>query len=208
MLTQVFVDNNSEDPTVYIAIINTYLAKADDDYNERKDEASFTIWSVDYKNKALVKDTSEHTVSRNVKGEDFDIEDVKDGDIVLVRVAENEIKEIIVPEILPDLTINSFSKKDWINVGGTKYDYANSAQYDTDALYQYSNSNLKELTYNVVLDMYGYLIGIEQNEEPDQYVFITGNDGGASDRRGRYGRHLPGRHHEGHQGQHEGQHRR
>jgi len=106
---------------------------------------------------------------------------VKDGDIVLVRVAENEIKEIIVPEILPDLTINSFSKKDWINVGGTKYDYANSAQYDTNALYQYSNSNLKELTYNVVLDMYGYLIGIEQNEEPDQYVFITGNDGGASD---------------------------
>ena len=183
VLTQVFVDNNSEDPTVYIAIINTYLAKADDDYNERKDEASFTIWSVDYKNKALVKDTSEHTVSRNVKGEDFDIEDVKDGDIVLVRVAENEIKEIIVPEILPDLTINSFSKKDWINVGGTKYDYANSAQYDTDALYQYSNSNLKELTYNVVLDMYGYLIGIEQNEEPDQYVFITGNDGGASDLR-------------------------
>ena len=181
VLTQVYVDTAKKD--VYIAIINTYLAKADDDYNERKDEASFTIWSVDYKNKALVKDTSEHTVSRNVKGEDFDIEDVKDGDIVLVRVAENEIKEIIVPEILPDLTINSFSKKDWINVGGTKYDYANSAQYDTDALYQYSNSNLKELTYNVVLDMYGYLIGIEQNEEPDQYVFITGNDGGASDLR-------------------------
>ena len=181
VLTQVFVDNNSEDPTVYISIINTYLAKADDDYNERKDEASFTIWSVDYKNKALVKDTAVNTVSRDVKGEDFDIEDVKDGDIVLVRVAENEIQEIVDPEILPDLTINSFSKKDWINVGGTKYDYANSAQYDTGALYQYSNSNLKELTYNVVLDMYGYLIGIEQNEDPDQYVFITGNNGGASD---------------------------
>ena len=45
VLTQVFVDTDKHE--IDIAIINTYLAKADDDYNERKDEASFTIWSVD-----------------------------------------------------------------------------------------------------------------------------------------------------------------
>ena len=46
MLTQVFVDNNSEDPTVYIAVINTYLAKATKDYDSKKEEATFTVYGV------------------------------------------------------------------------------------------------------------------------------------------------------------------
>ena len=29
----------------------------------------------------------------------------------------------------------------------------------------------------MILDAYGYMIGIEQNEDPDQYVFLTGIDG-------------------------------
>jgi hypothetical protein len=37
-----------------------------------------------------------------------------------------------------------------------------------------SNTNLKDNTYNIILDKYGYLIGIEQNEDPDQYVFLIG----------------------------------
>ena len=36
---------------------------------------------------------------------------------------------------------------------------------------------MKDITYNVILDPYGYMIGIEQNEDPDQYVFLTGIDG-------------------------------
>ena len=42
VLTQVFEDTASKD--VYIAIINTYLAKATDDYDEKKDEATFDVY--------------------------------------------------------------------------------------------------------------------------------------------------------------------
>ena len=64
---------------------------------------------------------------------------------------------------------------------GTQYDYADTARYDEDDLDVYTSEdgatiNLKDLTYNVILDQYGYLIGIEQNEDPDQYLFLTGID--------------------------------
>ncbi len=52
-----------------------------------------------------------------------------------------------------------------------------TAKYDDEVLEQYSNTNLKDTTFNVILDPYGYLIGIEQNQDPDQYVFLTGIDG-------------------------------
>ena len=41
---------------------------------------------------------------------------------------------------------------------------------------KYDDSNMKDITYNVILDKYGYMIGIEQNEDPDQYVFLAGID--------------------------------
>ena len=40
--------------------------------------------------------------------------------------------------------------------------------------------NMKDVTYNVILDEYGYLIGLELNEKANQYVFITGTDAGES----------------------------
>ncbi|MBS6291752.1 MAG: InlB B-repeat-containing protein [Oscillibacter sp.] len=47
----------------------------------------------------------------------------------------------------------------------------------TVVYHQYDDANMKDVTYNVILDAYGYMIGIEQNEDPDQYVFLTGIDG-------------------------------
>ena len=44
VLTQVFVD--TDDKEVTIAIINTYLAIADSDYNEKKEEASFDVYGL------------------------------------------------------------------------------------------------------------------------------------------------------------------
>ena len=35
---------------------------------------------------------------------------------------------------------------------------------------------MKDTTYNVILDQYGYMIGIEQNEDADEYLFLTGID--------------------------------
>ena len=47
-----------------------------------------------------------------------------------------------------------------------------------EVLDQYTDNkvNLKDLTYNVYLDEYGYLIGVDLVETPNNYVFITGID--------------------------------
>jgi len=186
VLTQVFVDTEKKEVT--IAIINTYLAVADDDYNEKKDEVDFTVWAIEeYKNtEAYVKNTNSlkddvsYTESFTVKGEDFDIKDVLEDDVVLVYVAEGEIKEIFDPEVIDDTAISAFKKGDWVNAGGTQYDYASAARYDDEVLDYYDNVNMKDTSYRIFLDKYGYLIGLEIIEEPDQYVFLTGIDGNTS----------------------------
>ena len=106
----------------------------------------------------------------------FDVKDVKDGDIVLVHVAEGEIKEIIDPEVIDSTSISSFKKGSWVNADGTKYDYANTALYDTEVLDEYDETNMKNTNYRVFLDMYGYAIGLEILEEPDQFLFLAGID--------------------------------
>ena len=186
VLTQVYVDSENKD--VYISVINTYLAVAADDYDERHDEASYEIWGVkDVTSgaavnlvKTLVSAGSSAEVytgdGSTVSGEDFDIADVKDGDIALVRVAEGEIQEILAPETLGEVEISAFKTGSWISVDGTQYDYADAIQYDDDVLDIYDNSNMKDTTYNVYLDPYGYAIGVEIVEEASQYLFLTGMD--------------------------------
>ncbi len=83
MLTQVFVDTGAKE--VYIAVINTYLAKALDDYDERHDEVTYAVWSVNDVTPGtasldLVKDTDE-LENLDVSGEDFDITEVAKDDI-------------------------------------------------------------------------------------------------------------------------------
>ena len=182
VLTEVYVD--VIDKTVDIAVINTYLAKADDDYDDRDDEVTYTVWSVDdvngdRDNMTLVKDTDQ-TERMTVSGEDFDIADVVEDDIVLVRVADGEIQEMIDPEVLSAVEIQAFKNGSWVNVEGTQYDYASSIQYDEEVLDQYDDYNMKDTTYNVYLDPYGYAIGVEIVDAEDNYVFVTGMDSSTS----------------------------
>ncbi len=188
VLTQVFVDSNEKD--VYIAIINTYLAKASKDYDTKKEEATFTVYGVDDVDTnnpiVLVKDTRDsdsvksgkqpYTESLKVRNEDIVVEDVKEDDFFLVNVAEGEIKTMVKPEVLSEETINAFKQGSWVN-NGSQIDYADTALYDPEVLEMYDDTNMKEVTFNIFLDKYGYMIGLEQNSDPDQYVFITGMDG-------------------------------
>ncbi len=190
VLTQVFVDNNSEDPTVYIAVINTYLAKATKDYDTKKEEATFKVYGVEDIESGsaitLVKNTADkaastpYTEDLKVRNEDINVEDVKDGDFFLVNVAEGEIKIMTEPEVKSDATITAFKQGSWVNSDG-QIDYADTAKYDPEVLDAYNQKNMKDLTYDIFLDKYGYLIGLEQNEDPDQYVFITGRQAGDND---------------------------
>ena len=52
VLTEVYVDQ--ENKSVDIAIINTYLAIADDDYNEKQEDVSVTVYGITDKVKRRV----------------------------------------------------------------------------------------------------------------------------------------------------------
>ena len=189
VLTQVYVDGNKH--IVYIAVINTYLAKAVADYNTTRDEATFDIYNLirvytdGYGH--LVKDCGKagntdgqelRTVPNEVVfGEDFDgkydIKGIQADDIVLVRVADNEIKEILTPEVIDETEITAFKTDSYV-VAGEQINYAHTAMYDTEVLDNYVQTNMKDTTYRIFLDPYGYLIGLEEVEKANNYVFLTG----------------------------------
>ena len=178
VLTEVFMDTDAKE--ISVVVINTYLAIAEDDYDEKRDEVTFEVWGIDETSTkdAYVKDTDEKEVMPAVSGEDFDIEDVVDGDIVRVTVADGEIQTIDDVEALEDVTITRFTKGKNVTADGTQYDYADAAMYDDEVLDQYDADNMKEQTYNVYLDEYGYLLGIEIVDKVSQYLFVTGMNGG------------------------------
>ncbi len=168
-LTQVFVDSDAEE--VVVTVINTYLAKANADYSEKKDSVTFGIYE---NNKST-------TLNKTVSGEDFDIADIKKDDFVLVNYSyeSEEIEVISDVEILSNVEISKFSTNGTatsVTVDGTKYDDSNKLFYDEKVLEQYANTNLKDTTFNVYLDQYGYVIGIDIVEGASNYVFITGVD--------------------------------
>ena len=159
VLTQVFVDDDTEELT--ITEINTYLAETDD-YNDKKETLKFNdIYG-------YAKDVED------VELEDFPaIADYVDGDMVLLTIADGEVQSIIDAESVTGVEIDEFSKKDYVQADGTKYSYAKMAVWDSDILDDYDNNNLDDKTFNIYLDTYGYLIGIEQVEDDTEYVFIT-----------------------------------
>ena len=167
VLTQIFVDNDDEALT--IVEINTYLAKTDD-YNEKKETLKFNeIYG--YGDVKLTK-----KLVKAVEAVELDdiasIKDYKDGDMVLLTIANGEVKTITPAETVKGTEIDEFSKQDYVNAG-QKYSYAATGKLDgsfgIDELNNYDNKNLDDKTFDLYLDQYGYLIGIEQVE----YVFIT-----------------------------------
>jgi len=165
VLTQIFVDNDSEDLT--IVEINTYLAETDD-YNEKKETLKFNEIYGDI----TVKDVDLDDIPS--------IKDYKDGDMVLLTIADGEVKTITPAETVKNVELDEFSRKDvdaYVVTGKTQYDFAKTgkATYSlgNDVLTAYDKNNLDDTTYNLYLDSYGYLIGIEEVDGDDQYVFIT-----------------------------------
>ena len=184
-LTQVYVDTDEDVQEVTIAIINTYLAKANSDYNENRDELALTVYNLaDDNDDNLLKDNADDVTLR-VDSEDFPmVEDAVEGDFFLVTVADGAIQTMAEPEVLAGAEISGFQTRNDNNEGnltadGTRYEYSFTARYDVDTLNNYTtvgNSNLKDTTYNIYMDPYGYVIGVEEVDAEDNYVFITGVD--------------------------------
>ena len=190
VLTQVFV--NDDEKEAVVTEINTYLGIADSDYSAKKDEADFTVYGLYKDNKTYVKfDADKHAANKDtssftVSGEDFDVSKVEEDDAYLFTVAAGEVQTFVPAETIKDTEITSFKKGSNVTVGGTKYEFNAAAYYDNEALKVYTGENnndtinLKDTTYNVYLDTYGNLIGLEEVDAVDNYVFITGADENSS----------------------------
>ena len=172
VLTEVFVDHDDE--IITITCINTYLAQVQSDYNEKTDKVGFDVYS--YNNATNVHALDKAKVSSmTVLGEDFDVAmDLKEDDIVLVNIGLNEIQIIKDPDVVSETKLSAFSMGRKVVAGGETYEYAATAKYDVGTLDAYDDQNLAEALYDIYLDQYGYLIGIELVEDASTYVFITG----------------------------------
>ena len=193
VLTQVFV--NADTKEVDVAVINTYLAKATADYSEKKDEAKFDVYAltktgsgnntVYYKYADACKDTAKNAEPLSISSDDFAVAaDVKKDDIFLVTQANGEIKTVSEPQVLSAVTLNGFSKDSYVVAEGTQYDYNTTVDYDPDTLDDYTSisatQHLKDTQYNVYLDAYGYLAGVEVVDAVKNYIFLTGIDNASS----------------------------
>ena len=169
VLTQVFVDNEEEEIT--ITSINTFLAQATADYNAKKDTLTIDVFQD--------KDVTKYNINKTLSGNDFDIADYKEGDMLRVCVAENakgdyDVITIADPEVLSDSTVTKFSDKNYLVTDGTQYDYAvmGDAQNDLGDYYD----SLLDNTYNIYLDAYGYVLGTVKVTGELKYLFLTGYD--------------------------------
>lgn len=174
VLTQVFVDHANEEIT--ITSVNTYLAKANADYNEKRGELSLTVYESNAKG-----------TGKTVDVEDIDhITGYKEGDFMLVNMAPTgsngklEVVRVNDVESMTDCTVTRFSKGSSVTVDGEQYKYAAKAFYDDGVLNAYGQDSLTNYTYTFYMDQYGYVIGADIYEGEANYLFMTGYDRNAS----------------------------
>ncbi len=182
VLTQVFMDLNDKEIT--ITSIDTWLAKSNSAYNTNSETLSVRIYD------EATNGSEGHTEVLDLD-EIPAIEDVAADQFLLVNRTlkdRNDYETVAIadPEILTGTTITKFSNRansdvvpslfDSLTADGTSYDSAMMALYNEDVLDLYDQDLLTDMTYNVILDQYGYAIGVELDEGSLNYVFITGYD--------------------------------
>ena len=175
VLTEVYLDDDNDQIT--IASINTYLAQATSDYSADREYASLEVYL----------DLDNNTDVYNVDVNDVPaVEDVVDEEFYLVTISyadgsDGEVKSVAAAEVMEDSTVTKWSDDDEtvvdkLTVDGTQYNAAVKAFYDADTLEDYDLDLLTDMSYNVYLDQYGYIIGVDVYEGDLKYVFITGYD--------------------------------
>ncbi len=103
VLTEVYVDQDDKD--VNISVINTYLAIADEDYDEDQDELGITVYGISEVDNSdeYIKDadstdgtSADQTEKFDLSYDDFALEDVAEDDVLLVTVANGEVQTIAI----------------------------------------------------------------------------------------------------------------
>ena len=183
VLTEVYVDTQTEETT--IVEIHTYLAEVTSDYNERTEQLSLSVYDdVNIRNNAAPATVSDST--RASLDYVANLADFADGDMVLVtRAGEDEvIMSVEDAEVISEVTASAYTSDDdkltGLTADGTRYSAAYDAYYEAEWLYDYQLEQLYDYTYDLYLDNYGNIIGIEDVESADEYLFVVGYENGSS----------------------------
>ena len=176
VLTQVFVDSGRKEIT--IASINTYLAKATSNYSSTSESATLRVYETSSTGVTKTVDVDDVAEVAGVEKDTFyavnmSRKDSRNNSLQIVAIAE--------PQTMENSTVTKWSRDDdlvvsKLTVDGTEYNAAVKAYYDDDTLEDYDLDLLTDMTYNVYLDQYGYILGVELYEGERNYVFITGYD--------------------------------
>ena len=163
VLTEVYVDTDEE--TIDVVIINTYIADVPADYNDKKE-----YLSVGVKNYGANAPTKVYL--DDVAG----IEKYKEDDVILVQIADGVILNVIDPKTVEDAAISKFATDDYVVTGGNQYDFAEKINRYNNVLNEYNKEELEDKTYDIYVDQYGYAIGIKLHSGTDKYLFLAGYD--------------------------------
>ena len=180
VLTEVYLDDDNDEIT--IASINTYLALATSNYSSSKETVTLKVYENNSTGTTKTVDVSDVPEAENVEKDSFYLVTMSGKDSASNKL---EVVSIADAEVMEDSTVTKFSTdKDLVvsklTTGGTQYDAAKKAYFDDETLDEYDASLLTDMSYNIYLDPYGYVIGVELYEGTLNYVFITGYDRGKS----------------------------
>ena len=157
--TEVFIDDDSND--VVIAVINSYVAQVDGDYDKNDEELDL---------KAL-DGTALPADDTTLSADDFDYLDTySDEDYVLVTVADKEIKTIALAETVEG-KVTGYTEQKNVTVDGTKYEYSknytDAVEDDSKLSYDLNDA------YTLVLDANGYVIYTDGTAGHNDYVYVA-----------------------------------
>ena len=162
VLTEVYVDTDEE--TIDVVIINTYIADVTADYNDKKEYLSVEVKQYTGAPTKVYLD--------DVAG----IEKYKEDDVILVQIADGVILNVIDPKTVEDAAISKFATDDYVVTGGDQYDFAKKINRYDNVLNEYNKDALDDKTYDIYVDQYGYAIGIKLHSGTDKYLFLAGYD--------------------------------
>ena len=167
MLTEIYYDDDANKVT--IVSINTYVFQASTDYNKTKESVEVVT----------AGDTQITLDDRTLSQEDFDVENVKADDYILITAVKDgnkyTAKTATVAEVVTG-TVSGYKIEDSVTIDGTEYSYSLNTTKTSDGV---SNDPVKSTAYTVgqdaavVLDAYGYIIAIDKAVVSDNYVYVS-----------------------------------
>lgn len=171
---EIYTNNNT---VTDIIVVRTYLAQANEDYDAEDNELDITLVTGD-----ITLD------SRTLDGDDFGIENYKKDDYILITASDRDgdsnykVQSVEPATVVSGLTVSAWESDDYVTAGGTQYKYNAMAAGATAALggdYMAgttgSQYNLQKTQYTLILDRYGYVLGVKATADEEQladYLFV------------------------------------